>query len=392
MELVVGEAGELVVAPRAVHLARLLEALADALLAVPLAGVHLEERLQVVGLHDGVARDVEAPDLVARTFGDRNLQLNPARFLVAGILQHLQLRHADVGAQVAVVPVVGDDLLRVVVELRLLVGAVVADERHEPLGKVDEVLELPALGVVLQLPFQRAVAHRLVAGEVDAADLDLRPFVQVEGDVHQLRPAGNLLDLGRHLRELEALLAQHVADDARHLANEAGIDEGVEPDLRVRVLQLLVDLRRLDGLAADVIDDLDALPLLHVVGDDLADRAVGELVVGRLDEQVVEEVRVPETVEVLFDRLLGGIVVGDPDAFGRPALFQLDVIQIGLRLDYRRAALRLEAGAEGEDDRRRAGRRLRARRGRLLAAERDRRKRLALACARRRRRRLRGRP
>ena len=276
------------------------------------------------------------------------------------------------------IAVVGDDLLRVVVELRFLVGAVIPDERHEPLREVDEVLELPALGVVLQLAFEKAVAHRLVADEVDAANLDLRPFVEVEGDVHQLRAAGNVLDLGRHLGELEALLAHHVAHDPRDLPNEARIDERVEADLGVRVLQLFVDLRRLDGLRADVVDDLDALPLLHVVGDDLADRAVGELVVGRLDEQVVEEVRVPETVEVLFDRLLGGIVVGDPDAFGRPALFQLDVIKIGLRLDHRRAALRLEAGAEGEDDRRRAGRRLRARRGRLLAAERDRRKRLAL--------------
>ena len=79
--------------------------------------------------------------------------------------------------------------------------------------------------------------------------------------------------------ELEALLRHHVADDAFDLPDQAGIDERVEADLRVGFLQLLVDLRDLDLLGADVVDDLDALPLLHVVGDDLADHAVGELVV-----------------------------------------------------------------------------------------------------------------
>jgi hypothetical protein len=45
---------------------------------------------------------------------------------------------------------------------------------------------------------------------------------------------------------------------------------------------------------ADVVDDLDPLPLLHVVGHQLADDAVLEDVVVDLDREVVEEVRVPE--------------------------------------------------------------------------------------------------
>ena len=137
----------------------------------------------------------------------------------------------------------------------------------------------------------------------------------------------------------------------------------------VLFLQLLVDLRHFDLLGADVVDDLDALPLLHVVGDELADHAVGEGVVLDVDPEVVEEVRVPQTMEVVEDGLLARIVVRDPDALGRPARFQLDVIQVGLRVDERRAALRLEAGRDQVDDRARTGGRERARGWHLLTAD-----------------------
>ena len=196
-------------------------------------------------------------------------------------------------------------------------------------------------------------------------------------------PPCELLDLVRHVGELEALLAQHLADDAFDLPDQAGIDEGVETDHRVVFLQLLVNLRDLDLLRSDVVDDLDALPLLHVVGDDLADRPVGELVVAGVDPEVVEEVGVPQPVEVVDDHLLGRVVVRQPDAFRRPALFQLDVIEIGLRLDDRRVALGFEAGRDEEDDGAGSGGRLRARGG-LGAAHRDRRQ-GRLACRRRRR-------
>ena len=75
--------------------------------------------------------------------------------------------------------------------------------------------------VFLQLALERAVADRLVADELDLPDLDLRPLVHVEGEVNQLRAAGNLLDLVRDVGELEALFPQHVADDALDLAHEA---------------------------------------------------------------------------------------------------------------------------------------------------------------------------
>ena len=66
-ELHVREAGELEVAAAAVDLARLLEALADVLLGVPLAGLQLEERLQEFGLDDRVLpSNFDLADAVAR--------------------------------------------------------------------------------------------------------------------------------------------------------------------------------------------------------------------------------------------------------------------------------------------------------------------------------------
>ncbi len=204
--------------------------------------------------------------------------------------------------------------------------------------------------------------------ELDLADLDLRALVHVEGQVNQLRAAGNILDFVRDVGELEALLAQHVAHDPLDLAHEARVDEGVEADLGVRVLQLLVDLRGFDLLRADVVDDLDALPLLHVVGDDLADRPVGELVVADVDPEVVEEIGVPQPVEVVQDGLLARVVVVDPLVLRRGAELLLDVIQVGLRVDDRGVSLRLEARGDEEDHGRVPGGRLGAR-GNLLAAD-----------------------
>src|SRR5262249_40921880 len=108
--LEIGVAGELEVPARAVHFARLLEALADLLLRVVLAGVHLEERLQILALDDGVAGDVEVADLIPRSFGDRNPHLDPAGLLVLGVAQDLQLGNADVRPDVPAVAVVLDDL------------------------------------------------------------------------------------------------------------------------------------------------------------------------------------------------------------------------------------------------------------------------------------------
>ncbi len=170
-------------------------------------------------------------------------------------------------------------------------------------------------------------------------------------EVDELRAARHVLDVVRDVRELKPLLVEHVAHDALDLSDEAWIDEGIEPDDRVRVFQLLVDLRHFELLRPDVIDDLDALALLHVVGQDLADRAIRERVVLDVDEEVIEEVRAPQPMEIFLDRFFGLVRIRNPYAFRRAALLQLDVIQVGLRLDERLITLRLEARCNEEHDR-----------------------------------------
>ena len=81
-ELVVGIPGELEVPAGAVDFARLLEPLADRLLAVELARLDLEHRPQIVALDDGVAVEGEVADLVAVAFGDGNPEIDEAGLLV----------------------------------------------------------------------------------------------------------------------------------------------------------------------------------------------------------------------------------------------------------------------------------------------------------------------
>ena len=346
----IGKRRELEEAAGAVDLARLLEALADVLLAVVLARLHLEERHQRVGLHDVVAREIERADAVPLALGDRHAQLDPARRGVVGVLDHLDRGLPHLRRDVALFPVVVEDVLRVLGELLFLVRPPARDEGEEPL-----------LFVPLHLRLQLAVADVLVPDELDVLDPDLRPLVDHEAQVHELGPARQLADLRPDLRVLVALLRVELPHDAGHPLDLARIDERVEADDDVLLAQLLLDLRDLDLLRADVVDDLDPLPLLHVVDDVLADDAVVVRRVGHLNPQVVEEVGLPQPVEVLEHVLL---VVRHPAALRRHARPRVDVVQVGLRVDHR-----LVDGVELELDepheRPRVGRRQGRRLGRL---------------------------
>src|SRR6185369_13621912 len=87
------------------------------------------------------------------------------------------------------------------------------------------------------------------------------------------------------------------------------------------------------------------------------------------DEQVIEELGVPEAPEIFGDDLLGGVVIRHPDALRRNAGFLLDVIDVSLRLDDRRVALGFETGGDVQNDGGCARRRLSGRAS-LLAADR----------------------
>ena len=132
------------------------------------------------------------------------------------------------------------------------------------------------------------------------------------------------------------------------------VEERVEAQRDPELLHLLVDLGALDLARAGVVDDLHARPLFHVEDHALADDAVVVGLVDDLDPQVVEEVGAPQPPEVVAQLLLGGLVVGHPDAVGAAARLRLDVIEVGLRVDQRLVD-RVEAELEEADDRPGAG-------------------------------------
>ena len=175
--------------------------------------------------------------------------------------------------------------------------------------------------------------------------------------MHQLGPALDALDLRLDLGELIAFGRIELADDARDATDETRVDERIEANRDALLFELLFDLRLVDFFQALVVDDLDALPLLHVVDDHLADDAVGEPVILDPDRQVIEEVGRPQPLEVFANDLLDRLVVRHPLpglGVAQPGL-HLDVIQVGIRFDDRKASLLFEAGHDLVDHRPAAG-------------------------------------
>ena len=208
---------------------------------------------------------------------------------------------------------------------------------------------------------------RVVADELDVANLQLRPLADDERDVDQFRTAGHRRDPVTHLRVGEPLLRHQLAQHALHAADRPIVAERIETQLDRSLTQLVVDVRALDDADAllvgvAIVDDLDALALLHVIRDDLPDRAIREGVVGHFDGEVVEEVGRPQPLEVRQHRLLGRRVVPDELVLTRLTRAQLDVIHVGLVLDRREPTLAVEARLKNPDKRRRTRRRQRERR------------------------------
>ena len=141
---------------------------------------------------------------------------------------------------------------------------------------------------------------------------------------------------------------------SRAAEEEVAVEERVEPQLEPAHPELIVDVGALENLDRRalpvlVVDDLDPLALLHVVGDQLADHAVGEGVVRGLDREVLEEVRGPEALEVVEHPPFGLVGIRHPDPVARPARLGLDVIEIGLRFDER-FVHRVKPELDGPDD------------------------------------------
>ena len=165
--------------------------------------------------------------------------------------------------------------------------------------------EVPEAGLLdlLHRLLEGAVGEGLVALELDPLDLRLRPVLDDEGD---LLPGGpDRLRVDLDVAEGAALLGQHLLDDRRHPPRLGDVVEGVHAQRGLALLELVLDVRGGELLAAAVVHDLDPLPLLHAEDHDLA---VGRVL--HVQDEVLEEARVPQAAEVVAQPPLVVAVTG----------------------------------------------------------------------------------
>jgi hypothetical protein len=250
------------------------------------------EVLSDVGLlQDGQPLELELAHPVLRTLGDGDVDDHVLRrlLLVRLAVEVGDARLPDPGRDVPVVevevlepsPVAVRVVLVPAQPLLLGVGRLPAEPGQQ--ARLLQVLEPPA---------QLAVGEGRVAVEGDLRDPRLGAVRDHEGQL--LAGSAYALRLVLDGAERTALPGQHPTDDRLHAARLGHVIEGVDPDLRLALLELVLDAGRRQLLRAAVVDDLDALALRDAEDDDLA---VGAVIGFEL--QVFEEARVPQPPEVL---------------------------------------------------------------------------------------------
>ncbi len=213
--------------------------------------------------------------------------------------------------------------MRILGKLGVLIGAAAADEAQEPARLVD-----------LHPLAQGAVADLVVAVEHHLANPDLRPLIDVERQMHQLRTAGHGLRRRRHGGKLIALFGVQGLDHARHAAHHGVIHRGIQPQVEAQFLQLALDVGDGHFLRARVINNLDAAPFFDQEHHLLADDTVRIDAVHDLDPHVVNKRRRKQPIEVRKQRRLGRRVVGHPRAAReRPGRLRAHVVEVGLGRD-----------------------------------------------------------
>ncbi len=286
-----------------VHVPQLLVRLLELRVVVDVARIHLEVRPHERLLEDGQTLELQLPHPVLRPLRHRDLELHQLDRLLlggAGLVRVGDLRLPDPGRHVPVVevevldpPPVPPRVLLAPQPLVLGVGRLAPQPGEAEEARLLDLLHLPAQG---------PVGEDAVAVEDDLVDLRLWPLVDDEGKLLARPP--DVLGLVLDRAEGPALLGQHLLDDPLDLAGLLGVVEGVDLDLGVPLLELVLDRAGGELLAAAEVHDLDALPLGHLETHHLAVRAVH-----RLDLEVVEEAGVPQPAEVVAELPL---VVGVP--------------------------------------------------------------------------------
>lgn len=257
------------------------------------ARLDLDELLELGLAIQQIAGELHARYRVRLAFVQRHRQVH-----VLLVRRDRHLRRLDVELQVPAVQVVRAHVLEVARQLFLRVQVVLRVPR-EPVRRGQ-----------LHLVAQRARLERLVADEVDLANLRARAFGDREQDRHAVRV--DRRDRRRHFRRVEAARQILALELLLRLVDERLVV--VTPLRQAHGLQRLVQVVLVEFLDAGEVDRRDRRTLLHLDDHDAALRR---------DPHVVEEAR-----RVQRANRLGCLVVGE-----RIALLDRQVGEHGTRFD-----------------------------------------------------------
>jgi len=252
---------------------QLLAILGDHRAREPHAGAQRDALGILRGGADQIALEVDGADREDRALvdGDREVHV----LLVA---REPELRRADLDVRVAAIPVVRADEQQVALERFLAIDARVVQEAQRVLAtRRDRSAQL-------------VVGDRVVADELNLADLDLGLLVDVEPHVDLGLVHG--LDLVIDRREVEALLDVEIRDLLAVLLHLADVDDRVELEI-----EHLIDLVEAH-LAVARDEDLANGRLLF--DRERQDNAAGWCDLG-LDIDVGEEAHLPHRAQILAE-------------------------------------------------------------------------------------------
>jgi len=336
----------------AVEIAELLVALLDPRLLVDVAGLELEERPGVLFLEDGEARELDLAHAILVPFRDRDLELHPAHGLLLeeGERPGVSVEVGNLGLTdgrghvAAIEEIVFDPPLVALLRVRPLVlgiGALAGEPGEVPEAGLLDLRHGPA---------ELALREGLVPHERDLAHAGAIAVVEDEGNLHAAAAAHGLR-LVLHAAERAPLLVEHLLEHRVDASGLRFVEEAVDAQGHLALLELVLDGGTAQRLAPPVVDDLDAPALLDHEAHDLSRRSVLDV-----EQQVVEEARLPQAAEVLAQAGLVVAVAGlGGDVVEEGVLRDEAIAQDADRRDHLLLGGSHHRGAEGRRGWRRRG-------------------------------------
>ena len=148
-------------------------------------------------------------------------------------------------------------------------------------------------------PDQLPVAERVVSCELNLADLDLRPLVNLEDQNHRVA-RGDSFVLRRDRRELPPVLAQQFLQHHFRLLDARRIERALHRQAHLFLLKAIENVGLGDRVDAFVPDAADRGPFSHDEDDDLSIGLIGRVL--HLQFYVLKKLRVPQRLEVAAQR------------------------------------------------------------------------------------------